>query len=313
MPITWERDSGSGINKEISDQYAVAPFMPGATMIPSASPGDFGGQRGQDPEEPFVQIIDPYEAGGGQVLDMRPRYQHKKTQRKSAAPDRGTATDQLLALGRVMTEQQYPVPQFPTAQQQQQWPGPPQYGQPAAPMMPVGAPSPMGLAGMQGDSSLPTDTDMSAAQPGYPPAPVYPSMPALPPMRHIPPPVRQQQAAPQMAPAPAVQPMEVQFHMPDGSQFVCYYHAIVKPENQPHIVLVTDLRASGFMQRFIPPLSVKGAPMGLVVPSHNLTLYVYSIGIQFRFDNREYLVLVVDERTPANGEDRTAGAGSFPM
>lgn len=299
--VKWEKDPNAKINKEISDQYAVAPFMPGATMVPSAAPGNFGGQLGVDPEEPFVQILDPYEQGGGQVLDLRPKYRQRRAQR-APAPSQETAMQQLMSLGNPMQEQ---PPSFPQPPQFPAMPGPaqqvqlPQYGQPA---MPPSLPSPMGLAGHPSNANGPW------------PAPEAPAFlpPPLPQMRHIPPPVQQAPAAPPQNAQQA--PMEVQFHMPDGSQFICYYHALVRPEGSPAIMLVTDLRANGFAQRFIPPLSPRGAPMGIVVPVHNLSLWAYSVGVQFTFDNREFLVLfIAAEKAEPNGEDGTVGGGGFPL
>jgi len=332
--IAWEREERSGISKEVSDQYAIAPFMPGATMVPSAAPGDFGGQLGDhDPEEPFVQIIDPYEVGGGQVLDLRASYAKRKAQRPDGVtPSSQSATEQLLALGRLQMQEQPEipdVPQMPFPQPMAAVPGqgtshipqrvptptaaPPQQvapmGQPAAIMtqgsglgsFDMGGVPPAALAGMQDGAvhaAAPMDTVPSSA---------------LPPMQHIP-------APPPMTPAPQTpqappptQPLEVRFHMPDGSQYVCYYHAVIRPEGQPTLILVTDMRGGQPVQRFIPPPSIKGQPIGVAIAAHNLVVRAYSIGIQFAYDGREYTVLVVDQGQESYGENGTAGGGGFSV
>jgi len=155
------------------------------------------------------------------------------------------------------------------------------------------------LAGMQDGLVQAAPPPMMAAAPA-----------ALPPVQHIPAP--QQVPVPAPVPAPT-QPLEVKFHMPDGSQYVCYYHAVIQPEGQPTLVLVVDLHGNALMQRFTPPLSPRGSPMTVEIRAHNLVLRAYSIGIKFAYDEREYTVLVIDQGQESHGENGTAGSGGFAM
>ena len=97
---------------------------------------------------------------------------------------------------------------------------------------------------------------------------------------------------------------------PDGSQVVGYYHAAIRKEGSQTVVLAYDTREAPGGQRYVPPISKRGEPIGLFIPQHNTTIYAYAIGVDFSYEGYEYLVLIADDNY---GQDRPVEGGEFAM